>query len=342
MSSTRRFSALVVATALAGFFAATAPVGRGAPVTACVFSRDGSSLLAARQGEVVVLSTRDGAPDRALKTDLQRVTSLAFCGNGELLVAAGGVPGVSGRVVILEWRSGRVLGSQGGFDDLATSVSASPGGKLLAAGSADRTVQLFAIQDGAERLKPVARLEGHAGPVLCILVGRDGKTVVSGSADRSIKVWDVAGRRVVRTLTNHTSAVHCLARRPTSANARDTSVDSCASGGEDHTVRVWQPLIGRMVRIVRRHEGPVLCAAYAPGGASLYSAGAEGIVRMIDADSDTVVRQWRASDDWVYALAVSPDGRFVATGDWTGTVKLWQINQDTVQLMASCPLPKGH
>ena len=344
MTPATRLTTLLAAVTLAGVCGATepppAPARRAAPVTACVFSRDGTSLLVARQNEVLVLSTRDGTVTRALKPALEKVTSLAWCGNGEVLAVAGGVPGVSGGVVLLDWTSGRALDSSGGFDDLATSVSVSPDEKTLAAASADRTVRLFDLPEGTERLKPVARLEGHAGPVLSVLFGRDGTIVVSGSADRSIKVWDASSRRLLRTLSNHTDAVHCLGLRPTLPHAGGISPDSCASGGDDHTVRIWQPGIGRMVRIVRRHGGPIFCVAYSPDGSALYSAGAEGTVRMIEADSDTIVRQWRASDDWIYSLAVSPDGTQVATGDWTGDVKLWQVTNEAVHLRVRFPPTK--
>ena len=83
-----------------------------------------------------------------------------------------------------------------------------------------------------------------------------------------------------------------------------------------------------MVRIVRGHEGPAFALGYARGGTVLVSAGAEGVVRMIDADSDQVISQWKAHDDWIYALATSPDGKRVATGDWSGRVMLWDVGGD--------------
>jgi hypothetical protein len=48
-------------------------------------------------------------------------------------------------------------------------------------------------------------------------------------------------------------------------------------------------------------------------------------VRQIDADSDAVLSQWQASTDWIHALAISPDGRHLATGDWAGHVSVKAI-----------------
>ncbi|MFP6902844.1 MAG: serine/threonine protein kinase, partial [Verrucomicrobiia bacterium] len=85
--------------------------------------------------------------------------------------------------------------------------------------------------------------------------------------------------------------------------------------------------IGRMVRIVRGHGGPVFAVAFSPDGRRIFSIGKEGIGRIIDADSDKVLHEWKAHDDWVYALAVGPKGR-LATGDWRGTVKIWKVKGD--------------
>ena len=85
-------------------------------------------------------------------------------------------------------------------------------------------------------------------------VSLDGRIVVSGSVDRSLKVWNTATGALTRTLTQHTESVHALA-------VRAGSGFYCASGSEDRTVRIWQPQIGRMVRIVRGHGGSNLSLA---------------------------------------------------------------------------------
>ena len=314
------------------------------PITACVFSADGTSLIAAQSEAILVLSTRDGTVERREKPDGQRVTSIALSPDGTLLAVAGGVPGESGRVLLVDWKSGRVITSEASFRDITTSVSFSPDGKTLAAASADATAGIFSIDSTPQRLQPTRRLEGHAGPVLSVVFGSEGKVVVTASADRSIKVWDTRGGTLKRTLTNHAAAVNCLASRPPprGVGADESPPFACASGADDHTVRVWQPDIGRMVRIIRGHEGPIFSVCYAPDGSRLYSAGSEGIVRVIGADSDRIEMHWSASPEWIYTLSVSPDGKQLATGDWAGNVRLWRIGMHTVQLDASYPLTKAN
>ena len=320
-----------------------AQAGHSPPVTALAFSPDGKSLVAAQSNTILVLSGGDATLQRTVTPDAQRVTALAFRADGRVLAVAGGVPGESGRVLLLEWPSGRVIANDDKFNDVTTSVAFSPDGRAVAAAGADGTARLYSIPDSADRLNPLVQLRGHAGPVTSIVFDGGGTTVVTASGDRSIKVWDAADGTLQRTLSNHTGAVHCLARRPPppgNAAPADRGTFACASGGEDETVRVWQPQVGRMVRIVRDHAGPVLAVCYAPDGSALFSAGTEGVVRMIDPDSDRVVRQWEAGADWIYAMAASPDGGLIATG--AGELTLWRLGAGAPRIEGRYPPPPSH
>jgi WD40 repeat protein len=81
-----------------------------------------------------------------------------------------------------------------------------------------------------------------------------------------------------------------------------------------------------MVRIIRQHRGPIFALAYSPDGTTFFSAGKEGIIRRLDADSDAVLAEWPAQSDWIYALALNADGSKLATGDWSGAVRLFGVS----------------
>ena len=147
-------------------------------------------------------------------------------------------------------------------------------------------------------------------------------TLATASADRSLKVWSTKDGRLLRTFAQHTEAIHALAFKPRPPKHNTAAPAACITGGDDRTVRLWQPEIGRMVRIIRQHQGPVFALAWLPDGSACFSAGKEGIIRRLDAGSDTIEAAWHDHADWIHALAVSPDGQTLASGDWSGQVRL--------------------
>ncbi len=314
---------------LIGFsiFAAAIQTLIAAPVTTLAFSPDGTALISNSDRRIDIRSPKDAAIQRQVPCGLQKITSIAFRQDGRVLAVGGGEPGVRGEVLLLSWPEGKVLHRLTNHTDLVTSVAFDAGGKRLGIASSDHTARIWQFKENTEPTSAFV-LTGHAGPVLAIAFSPSGQSIVTASADRSLKVWSPADGHLLRSFSHHTEAIHAMAFRPRSAD--DASPVTCASAGDDRSVRVWQPEIGRMVRIVRRHEGPVFALAWSSDGGALFSAGKEGIIRRIDAASDTIQNQWRAHDDWIYALAISPDGAMLASGDWSGGVRLHDLrNMDT-------------
>ena len=217
------------------------------------------------------------------------------------------------------------------FDDVVNSLAFSPDGTKLAVASADGSVDMMAMGDDGFGTMPRYTLTGHSGPVLGVAFSPKGTMLVTASADRSLRVWNPENGEPLRSFSHHTALIHCVAFRPQPVVADEAKLPTCASGSDDKSVRVWQPGIGRMVRIVRSHEGAILALAYSRDGSRIFSAGSEGIIRMIDSESDSILRQWKAHEDWIYALAISPDGQTLATGDWAGTAKLWDLRGDEIR-----------
>jgi WD40 repeat protein len=289
------------------------------PVTALAFTPDGRQVV---YNTAAGLVTRDldekAAPKILLELNWPKITDAGFDPTGRWLAVAGGVPGEKGGILLMEWSSRRVVAQWEEADDLITGIAWSHLSSKLAAASHDQTVRVFGTAGGT--LASPEIFSGHTRPVFAVAFSPDDKLLVSAGADRTLKVWDMQTSKLERTLAHHTDIVQCLAFRPAHAG------DYCASAGADQTVRVWQPAIGRMVRIVRQPDGAVFTLAWDPKGRRLFSAGQEGVVRIIDADSDRVLHSWQASHEWIYRLAISPDGSHFATSDWHGKVKTWDLS----------------
>ena len=290
------------------------------PVTALAYSSDGAALVSNGDRVIEVRSPKDATVQRRIECPLSRVTTLAFSPDGHWLAAAGGEPGVSGEAVLFSWPEGVLKHRFGKHEDVIVSVAIDAASRRLVTASADHLAKVWSLEGNAPA--EIFTLKGHSAPVLAAAFSPGSGSIVTASADRSLKVWSATDGKLQRSLGHHTEAVHALAFRPVREGPA-----TCASAGDDRTVRIWQPEIGRMVRIVRNHQAPALALAWSADGRQLFSAGHEGIIRRVDGDSDAIEQEWRSGADWIYALAVSPDGAALAAGDWAGTVKLHPLRK---------------
>ena len=108
----------------------------------------------------------------------------------------------------------------------------------------------------------------HGGPVSALLFTPDGKTLISGSGDRLIRLWDPATGKERRRLQGHTGAVLSLALAPDGKRL--------ASGSADCTVRIWNLAIGKETRLIRGHYRDVTALTFSPDGTQLAS-GSSGL-----------------------------------------------------------------
>lgn len=296
------------------------------PVTALAFSPDGAALVSNGPRRVDVRSPKDGVVLSHIPCGLPKITALAFHPRGEILGVAGGEPGVSGEARLIDWPARTVRQLFTNAQDLATSLAFNASGTLLGVASADHKARVWRSANTNLPFIEAFTLSGHAGPVLAVAFSPTGHTIVTASADRSIKVWSADDGRLLRTFAHHLEAVNALAFRPlVSVAGTEAPPCACASASDDRTVRIWQPEIGRMVRIIRQHGAPVFALAYALDGRSVFSAGKEGFIRRFDAESDTLLSEWSAHTDWIYALAINPDGSKLASGDWSGKIQLHDL-----------------
>src|SRR6185436_10080655 len=105
---------------------------------------------------------------------------------------------------------------------------------------------------------------GHTGPVNALALSPDGRFLVSGSEDLTLKIWDTATGNVLRTLSGHDQPVL----------AADISPDgrTIASGGADASVRVWNVVTGESTKTVS-HSSAVKNVAFSDDGRRLTSLG---------------------------------------------------------------------
>ncbi len=245
------------------------------------------------------------------------VGSLAFTPDGKTLISGAGY---TDRIVRL-WdpltgkERGRWTGHTLGVEGLAVS----PDGSLVATGSQDQTLRLWDAVTGKE----VAQLGDGKESVWTVAFSPDGKTLASGG--RAVRLWDVAGRKEVRSLS-----VKNVMKVTFSPDGK--LLATTESGGP--LVRMWDVASGREVRQLAVAEKKLSHPAFSPDGTLLAAGDSAGVIHVWEAATGREVRAigeatkpGPGSGYVLGAVAFSPDGRTLAGGytDLERSVRLWEV-----------------
>jgi WD40 repeat protein len=169
----------------------------------------------------------------------------------------------------------------------------------------------------------VATLGGHIEAIYGIAFSPDSKQVASASFDRTIKVWDAATGKEIKTLggsAGHQNLVLCVAYSP--------GGQWLASGGVDNTARIWK-VPGDVPTKNFAHPNLVDAVAFNPQGSLLATGCHDGAVRIWDVAKGQQVRQINAHTTPaapIYCIAWTPDGKQILTGSMDHSIKLWDAD----------------
>jgi WD40 repeat protein len=191
----------------------------------------------------------------------------------------------------------------------------------------DRLKQWIVNLDSQGKPSPVRTLGGHTGAVKSLVFSADGRSLYSGSIDKTIRIWDCWTGTELRRIDAHNSGVNTIAL------SGDGNV--LASGSFDHLAKTWM-LSGQSSILFKGSRSQILGVALDANGSTLMTASESGNVRVWSSGAE--LRRWRAGGP-VWSLALSPDGQVVASGDYAGKVYLNQLQ--TGELIHSIEVKRG-
>lgn len=176
---------------------------------------------------------------------------------------------------------------------------------------------------------------GHSSPVRAVTFSHDGQFLISGSSDRTIKVWNLAARSLERDLSNGLGQVTAL----------DISPDGTliASGNLEGQVQLWNWRSGELVRRLSAstsepaHAEKVATVAFSPDGQTLTTASGDGTINHWDVDTGDRIMQL-VGQQWIESMAVSADGGVIASGGLGMVIDVWDIARgDRLQSLGRYP-----
>lgn len=248
------------------------------------------------------------------------VAAMAYSPDGKTLAAGSWMATVK----LLDLTTGKELPAPARHKDSVCAVAFSPDGKLLASAGGNefkparngyKTTGQVKLWDLAARTE--RELAGHTNKVLAAVFAPNSKTLATGSADQTLRLWDVATGKERAVLKGHAEAIWSVAY---SADGKIV-----ASASFDRTVRLWDANTGKEAGILKGHDEEVMAVAIAPDGQTLATGSADWTIRLWNLPTKTARAVLNGHGGTVYCLRFLADGRTLASGSGDETVKLWDV-----------------
>lgn len=201
---------------------------------------------------------------------------------------------------------------------------------------------------------------GHSNPVLWLDLAPDGRTLLSASADTTIKLWNIEDRRLVRDLGAHKDMARTALFMPDGTRVLTAGDDGelvlraladgtvlhvfsaganggvnkaaispdgrrAVSGHRTGTVIVWDLGDGKALHVLTGHEWSIASVAVSPDGRRALTSSIDGELRLWDINAGRVLRRWRGHERGAYGAVFTADGDHAFTGSGDYTIKLWDL-----------------
>ena len=337
------------------------------------FSKDSSQLLSGSYDNTARLWTvATGAQAKVFSGHTWWIWDAKFSPKGDKIVTAS----QDGTAIVWDAETAKAGPPFTGHEGAVYSVAFSADGFTIATGGYDKRVLLWKPEDvrpydfrklasneGSVRQQPKFRpLDGHTGPVRSVEFSRDGRHIISGSQDNTVKLWSTESAQVVKSFRGHDGAVRVAAFAESDQVVLSASHDNrikkwsigqyeeirvlqgvvleghldailaagfspdgkqIVTASRDHTARTWDSTTGQMLKVFSEgHSFLASNAVFFPNGKRFATAAVDNTVRIWDADSGTQFAMLEHTGR-AAALAISADGKWLLTGSDDKSAKVW-------------------
>ncbi|KAB5581153.1 putative WD-repeat protein [Coniochaeta sp. 2T2.1] len=308
-------------------------------IAAAAFSTDGKTVVSAScHGRMRLWDAATGE-EKQMFEGHQWIRAVALSPDGKTVVSAA----ADTTVRLWDVVTGELKQTLECYD-YVNAVVISPDGKTIVSASEDGIVRLWdAATSGEKRTFETPQwVEGHSGrynSINALAFSPDGKTVVSGSEDAKVRLWNGNSGKIKQTFEGHYDSVGAVAFSPDGK--------TIASASFDGTVRLWDARTGVEKQMFVGCDGGevdssgavtgVNAVAFSSDGNTVASVANERTMRLWDAATGEEKQIFQGHSDRVFAIAFSPDDNNIASASDDRTVRLWDATTGESKLIL-----KGH
>ena len=145
----------------------------------------------------------------------------------------------------------------------------------------------------------------------------DGKIIISGGADKTIKLWDTVTWQLLRNLSGHQAAIISVAFAP------DSKI--IASGSEDKTIKVWNVVNEQLLWTLNGHQAGITSLAFDPDDQALVSGSKDKTVKLWDVAKGQLLWTFSGHEDLVTSVAFTKGRKNLTTGSVDNTIRSWDL-----------------
>ncbi len=238
-------------------------------------------------------------------------------------------------------------------------VDYSPDGHYLVIGS----YETLKVLDATKDYEAVASKFAHKGGIQSLVVTPDSQQVITVGVDGNLSVWDIETLQLIKTVKAHSVEIWNVCINPAGTLLITGAEDSTAKiwnfpslelkreiryhsypieyvrfsrdgnkfllASADGTVSVWRTSqLNDPMSVLRGHIGSVLVATFSADGNYVFSGGDDDDIYVFEANSGNIIDRYNEHMGDVMSLAVSPNGKFLASGSRDKTIKIWSIKYE--------------
>ena len=298
------------------------PLLRSTAITALDANPKQNIVAVSGNQQAVLLDIATGKWVGAFDFSEGDVTALRFSRDGQLLIVAGGVAGLSGRVVAFEVATGKRVFELADEKDSILSVDLSPDGSLVALGGPAKVVRIYKVSSG----EVLHTLRKHTDWVLTLRFSTDGLLLASGDRFGGLFVWDPSRGTEFHTLRGHVGPINSI--------AWDDSSETLVSGGEDGRIRTWNLHRGELTSQWNAGVGAIL--SLDTNGSLVACGGRSKDIAIWNGPEQAIGSH--VGIDQIERVAITDGGKSLVSTDAVGNVSLLELKSVKEQWSLSLPI----